>query len=99
MEHRGVGAVCADLSLQATPKESMLKTYSFEALTALTVAFMVFYPPEYGVIVCALTLAVLSGLTVLSSLDRKKSPALQHVEADLKELKTKVEQLILRGNR
>lgn len=77
----------------------MLKRYFPETLITLTVAFMVWYPPEFGAIVLGLASAATLVYLWLQSLDRKKSPQLTKLETDVKELKVKVEQLVLRGNR
>lgn len=77
----------------------MLKTYAFEVLISLTVGFMIFYPPEFGVIVLCAAIAATLIYLAIQSFDRKKSPSLLHLEFEVKELKSKVEQLVLRGNR
>lgn len=74
----------------------MLKAYSFELLISLTVAFMIFYPPIIGAALFLAALAMIAGLKVL---EHKEAPDVTKLKDEVKELKTKVEQLVLRGNR
>jgi hypothetical protein len=76
-----------------------LKDYALESLMAFTLSFMVYYPPKYGVALYALALAIIAAVQVLKHLERKESPDLRKLKDDVKDLKTKVEQLVLRGQR
>lgn len=77
----------------------MLKQYRPEMLTALTIAFMLWYPPRFGVIVLCATVASLLIYLSIEAYGRKKAPSLLKLEADVHDLKLKVEQMLLRGNR
>lgn len=77
----------------------MLHKYLEEIAVAMLVGFMVFYPPEIGALVFALALSAFIAWSVLKSLDRKKSPDLTQVELDIKELKSNMERLLLKGGR
>ncbi len=74
----------------------MLKKFGLETLLMLTVLFMAYYPPEYGIFVFGLTLAAGLGF---KAIDMHEAPDLKKLKLEVKELIVKVEQLILRGNR
>lgn len=74
----------------------MLKPYSFELLIVLTVAFMWVYPPLYGAVLFGLALAVVVSFKVI---EFKQSPDVRKLKDEMKDLKIKVEQLMLKGNR
>ena len=70
----------------------MLKTYLIETLVGLCVAFMVLYPPQVGVFVFVATLSLIIGLKLI---EHKESPDVLKLKDEVRDIKNKVEQLIL----
>lgn len=75
-----------------------------EAVIALAVVgFMIFYPPEMGALLCCAALTALlisNGIRRIShALEVRMSPDVLELQASVKDLKLKVEQLVLRAQR
>lgn len=74
----------------------MIKKYFTEIVLAITVAFMATRPPSYSVVAFALALLAIGALRIL---EHRESPDLEKLRKEFAEVKTKVDQLVLRGNR
>lgn len=74
----------------------MTKKYLIEIVLGLAIAFMALYPPTIGAILFS-TALVLVG--VLKVLEHHESPDVTKLKDEMKDLKVKVELLMLRGSR
>lgn len=77
----------------------MANKYIIEIVIALGIGLAAIHAPFEGVTLYALLIGLIVTLKVLRHLDRKENPDFTRLKVEVKELKTKVEQLVLRGNR
>jgi hypothetical protein len=77
----------------------MFKHFHLEGLSVVTIALMLWYPPEIGIFVLFAAIALVLSLKLIQAKEREANPAITQFQKEIEELKNKVEQIILRGNR
>lgn len=83
-------------ALQAKNKDQMIKQYLTEIILGLAVGFMAFYPPHIGVFLFVSALGLIAGFKLI---EKKENPDVRKLKEDVKEMKSKIEQLILGRSR
>jgi hypothetical protein len=80
-------------------KQGILSHFALEGLSVVTIAFMIYWPAEYGLFVLYGAIALVLSLKLIQVKEREANPAITQFQKEIEELKNKVEQIILRGNR